>query len=621
MQNRSEFLRVPGVRLQSCGSSGESYGAGCSNHELVQETATARLGVPGGKARPLLQLGGMDWDSGHATAEWLQTIDINVIQPTPNISPCGSVRSVSDHSGVWDQLSLHSSTRSVSKKAIVGHEIDENSVNMDSVFLDEIGDNFQPLPQHNRRATQPNLFFAHSVSKIGTSLLGLPVSTHLSGSCEKLSVQPADEVSPQDSGNSLHATLSIEDDPQLVSFTVPNLRRTHSATTNGRRNDSMKARVTSPIKRADSANNPPVKRVTSNDPRKNSSGSTSSTDEASESVSFHLMVPQLSMDCPSQDVSRASSPSLSPTPPETPPFRCPAVRTRAAGTEGRGVLRRQFAKDLSQPCQQLPTYPEEEEPALSILSDFVAIRPPPGYRDPSPIPPLNIPVSCCPSPTPSAASPIPISPLPYALSPSALSVHSFSMLSQPMSPIPPPPSPLYASFPSPNMRRSHSPVRRTDARPSSGPLKRSTGKSAAPLLCRTRGVSPGRSQRPVPKLISGDNLESSHLSQPSTSQAFKLPSNRKSKSKSSSSQKNKNSDIDAKESSLLLLSKSPDHLPNAPSSNVYSGVGGSHPESDGGDKEDDEEKKGVSSQRSYAAMTPISIDIPDVPDVVHETSC
>lgn len=259
----------------------------------------------------------------------------------------------------------------------------------------------------------------------------------------------------------------------MVSFKVPNLRRTHSASTNGGRNNSVKARRSSPVKRADSANNPVKRCLSFSDQRQNSSGSTSSTDEASESVSFHLMVPQLSLDCPSQDVSRASSPSPSPTPPQTPPTRRSLPRGRVGGTEGRGVLRRQFARDFTQPCQQLPTYPEEEEPNVAIMANYTMIRPPPGYRDPSPVPPLSTtPVPCTsPSPSPGYLSPLPSSPLPCPLSPSALSSQFFSIpMTQPMSPIPPPPSPLYSYFADPFSSsssrtspypRGHSPLART----------------------------------------------------------------------------------------------------------------------------------------------------------------
>lgn len=117
------------------------------------------------------------------------------------------------------------------------------------------------------------------------------------------------------------------------------------------------------------------------------------------------------------------------------------------GIEGRGVLRRQFAKDYTQPCVQLPTYPEEEEPNLSsTLVEIEAIRPPPGYRDPSPIPSSNMSLPCSPLPASVSHSPSIFSPNPFL--PSPFSFSNFSVYARPMSPLPPPPSPFYSSVPS-----------------------------------------------------------------------------------------------------------------------------------------------------------------------------
>ena len=433
------------------------YSTGSSAHDL-------RISVPTIKTRPVLQLGGMDWDSDHATAEWLQTIDINVIQPTPNISPCSSMRSVSDHTGSFDQATtLHPSLRSTSRQS-TRLEDDAPSMTSDSLFFDASASSYEESSSSrsaHRRHTQPNLFFATPTFKPkvpGPTLLALPTATNLSGSCEKLSVQPLAEKL-RESGTSLQAVPSIEEDPQMMSYKVPNLRRTASAQTNGgTRNSSLKAKRPSPIKRAESATNPVKRCDSSGNPRKYSSGSTSSTDEASESVSFHLMAPQLSMDCPSQDVSRASTPSLSPTPPPTPPTppsKRPLCRTRPTGAEGRGVLRRQFARDFTQPCIQLPAFPEEVEPFPTLTITTEAIKPPPGYRDPSPIPSLPpTPNTTCPSPVPPTPPPIPLSPLPYPLSPSP---NSMMMMQHSMSPIPPPPSPLYSQVPTSPLPQARSP--------------------------------------------------------------------------------------------------------------------------------------------------------------------
>ncbi|XP_018019659.1 flocculation protein FLO11 [Hyalella azteca] len=481
-QVRSDFLRVPGLRLQST-SSTETYSANASSSDAPLDSPAALLGVPGSRARPLLQLGGMDWDSDHATAEWLQTIDINVIQPTPNISPCGSVRSVSDQAGVIDH---HGSFHTLSHKAV---DEDGKSLCSDSVFFDGSGSScddarsFRSTPRSSRRATQPNIYYTGSTSQnTGKQLLGLPMNTNLSGSTEKLTIQRPDpsRLAPD---NSLQATSSNEVDSQMVSFKVPNIRRTLSATNEEVRH-SLKVKKYSPMKRAESETQA-VKRSDSSISRQDSNGSTSSTDEATESVSFHLMVPQLSIDIPSQEVSRASSPSMSPTPPQTPPVPRSNGRGRQGTADGRGVLRRQLAKDYTQPCQQLPTYPEEEEPTLVTSYDFISIKPPPGYRDLSPVPPLSIsPVPSSPSPY-LMSSPGPYSPLSYPLSPLYTDIFT---LPHPTSPIPPPPSPLYSrgaavddrspgtsrrvrsshrtpsplAVPSSPLPRSHSPLVRTD---------------------------------------------------------------------------------------------------------------------------------------------------------------
>ena len=154
------------------------------------DPAAVLLGVPGNKQRPMLQLGGMDWDSDHATAEWLQTIDINVIQPTPNISPCSSMRSVSDQTGSFDQSTLHLASRSVSRQST-----DVKSELSDSSFCEETTGSFDEsnstnVGARNRRATQYNLLNPTNSQASEQSLLGLPATAHLSGSCEKLTIQP-----------------------------------------------------------------------------------------------------------------------------------------------------------------------------------------------------------------------------------------------------------------------------------------------------------------------------------------------------------------------------------------------------------------------------------------------
>lgn len=638
------------MRLHPSGSSSDGNRASSLSHDHPSESATARLGVTGSRARPLLQLGGMDWDSGHATAEWLQTVDINVIQPTPNISPCSSMRSGLDQNGAWDPAAQHLRSGSASEQAL--------EVNCDSIFLDTIDDKTVKHTSHSIRHSTPTHPIAmHNKSSETPSFLGLPIVTHLSGSCEKLVMQPIWSTNNEKSDNSLHASSSIEEDPHVASFTVRNVRRTHSATNNGNRNDSMKAYRNSPVKRAESENNP-LKRCSSSDPRKNSSGSTSSTDEASESVSFHLMVPQLSIDCPSQDVSRASSPSLSPSPPESPRHRCPAIRSRVSGTEGRGVLRRQLARDLTQPCQLLPIYPEEEE-TLSALSDFVTIRPPPGYRDPSPSLLTTLPFSLSPSPTQNNSFPF--------------------FISEPMSPIPPPPSPLYTNTTSPVLHRAHSPVRRTDHQPhissiypnivlpsnlkySQGyPPKHSRNLTSGKLIGvqAETGCLQLRSQfQPFsePKEVLAPTSSSRRLSAPTLNPYPVLPYSplrRMGKSASKQLAGPPSSRLPPRSAGGSPRPHRKLRQPSHPQTQVSSSrpvasrnitstaaqdeiclnAGESVDENPRKSHESDEStasdvtvacsvKDKASRQRSFAAMVPISIDIPDdVPDIVHETSC
>ncbi|KAF2350995.1 hypothetical protein FHG87_018249 [Trinorchestia longiramus] len=573
---RSGLLRVPGVGLPSTTSCTVSCTASCtdacsasaSSHDS-QPDAAAHLGVPGARPRPLLQLGGMDWDSGQATAEWLQTIDINVIQPTPNISPCGSVRSVSDQAGSLEHCGLQPFPSTASHRHV---DEDGKSVGSDSVFYDgsasscDDSSSFRSTSRSSRRATQPNLPYVGSDSSIQRNqlLLGLPTTTHLSGSTEKLSIQ-APVLSRPGSKTSLQTALSIEDDPKIMSFKVPNVRRTHSATTEVRHSVKVK-KSSSPIKRAESETQTVKRSDSSASHRKNSSGSTSSTDEASESVSFHLMVPQLSVDIPSQDVSRASSPSLSPTPPQTPPSKRSLGRGRLGGSEGRAMLRRQLAKDYTQPCQHLPTYPEEEEHPIVTSYDFVTIKPPPGYRDSSPLPPLSTsplpPLATSPLPhSPSShavCSPVPTSPIPYPLSPLCTDQLFNLPMPHPMSPIPPPPSPLYSSK---NVSFGYK-------SPSPSPKLRSSRRTPSPLA-----VQPGS---PLPRCHSP-------LVRTDPPMAHAL--------------------AEAREVGNKKLTCDHKQTGNQSSSQV--------------------EATKVYRQQSMAAMTPISLDVPELPDVsdVHETSC
>ncbi|XP_037803621.1 flocculation protein FLO11-like [Penaeus monodon] len=422
---RSEFLRVPGVRLQSTGSSSDGYSASSSTHDLPAEiNSVALLGVPGVPPRtgkPLLQLGGMDWDSDHATAEWIQTIDINVIQPTPNISPCGSVRSVSDNSEL-SRLPLPGRGRVQSILSLDSPDFDSRSIGSDSVFMEdsvgetcssfsesmESGTSFMgrsPSPR-NQRVVQsyrlginpsgpaspsgtykspvraPTLGNLHKpkdqrsrqkmlqrqrcedqdnplpgimLSAPTMESLVLPsISSHLSASCEKLAVHSVitSESDLANSHTSLAPTSSVEE-PMCAVFTVPSLRRTNSATT-----PQMKEEAACGFKRADSEQNP-VQRADSSASHQRRSSESSTGSDASESVSFHLMVPELSIDNPSNDTSPSGSPHSSPSaspvpvraatqklpprPPEPTPPPIKAGSSRPATRNERRVLRRQYS--------------------------------------------------------------------------------------------------------------------------------------------------------------------------------------------------------------------------------------------------------------------------------------
>ncbi|XP_071521119.1 uncharacterized protein [Panulirus ornatus] len=482
---RSEFLSVPGVRLQSTGSSSDGYSAGSSTHDLPGEvSAMGLLGVPGLGPRgtkPVLQLGGMDFDSDHATAEWIQTIDINVIQPTPNISPCGSVRSVSDNSELA-RLPLPGRGRIASMVSLDSPDLDNRSIGSDSVFMEDSTidtyssmsgsvdsgspsllasprPTFTPSPRGYRRKVQSyrlgitprappiaaaaaaaaaamspvmNRASVHrprdqrsrqkqlqrqkkqdipvpTITRSGpaTSSLLLPsLGNHLSASCERLAAHSAmlaeREQSSSQGSSSLVPTGSTEEEPMCAVFTVPSLRRSNSATT-----PEQKEEASTGWKRADSEQNPTVRRADSaTDPQRQSSESSSDSDEASESVSFHLMVPALSIDNPSNDTSRASSPTLSPpnspnsSPPtghspsplmttlETPATPSPVPPTSKGKTSksGRRMLRRQysqclppsptFLREMSPSPASLPTYMEELDSAFC----FPAAPPPSPFR-------------------------------------------------------------------------------------------------------------------------------------------------------------------------------------------------------------------------------------------------
>ncbi|KAG7168860.1 hypothetical protein Hamer_G011527 [Homarus americanus] len=487
---RSEFLSVPGVRLQSTGSSSDGYSAGSSSHDLPGEiTAMALLGVPGLGPRgnkPVLQLGGMDWDSDHATAEWIQTIDINVIQPTPNISPCGSVRSVSDNAELA-RLPLPGRGRVASVISLDSPEFDNRSIGSDSVFIeDSIGDTYSSLSEgidHGTLAFQASQRSSltpsprNSLRKIHSFRLGINPSvpaaitvpapsvptraqttvngqqrprdqrsrqkllkrqqvqdipmpsitrsgpamsslllpalgSQLSTSCERLAahsvITTESDLGSSRGSNSLTPVGSIEEEPMCAVFTVPTLRRCNSATTPDQKEEAEG------WKRSDSAQNPTVRRSDSAaNPQRQSSESSSGSDEASESVSFHLMVPALSIDNPSGDTSRASSPTLSPpsspnsSPPPPPPRLSPSPqspRTReppvsptpaptttrgrsGRSNGGRRVLRRQYSQCIpSSPTllrevpapNSLPTYVEEND--VEDDFSFPAAPPPSPFR-------------------------------------------------------------------------------------------------------------------------------------------------------------------------------------------------------------------------------------------------
>ena len=409
----------------------------------------ALLGVPrtGARAKPLLQLGGMDWDSDQATAEWVQTIDINVIQPTPNISPCGSVRSVSENTGdSGSRLTLPGRPRVGSVFSLDSQDYDIHSIGSDSVFFDE-NDNsgmktdrtgrslsvdhqvssVKPKPRQQVHSFRLGIGANDASSPIPALLQGqalqipeitnsvpatsggltVPYGMHLSSSCERLAAHSnlvsQDSQSQRSSTASLNPTSrasSIEEEPVISVYKVPNLRRCNSAETPQMKKQRSQAEA---VKRADSETKPAVKRSDSmGGMQRRSSASSSGSDEASESVSFHLMVPQLSYDCPSADTSRASSPSTSPSPPESPPtakyisqsFSQNSRPIRIRGPSERNVLKRQYSQWCPLSAQQtfgspfpLPTYPEvpgeEEENQMPST-----LKPPPEFRDPSPAPSL-----------------------------------------------------------------------------------------------------------------------------------------------------------------------------------------------------------------------------------------
>ncbi|XP_045126782.1 serine/arginine repetitive matrix protein 1-like [Portunus trituberculatus] len=443
---RSEFLSVPGVRLQSTGSSSDGYSAGSSLHDLSGEmTPMALLGVPGLGPRgnkPLLQLGGMDWDSDHATAEWVQTIDINVIQPTPNISPCGSVRSVSDNSEL-SRLPLPGRGRATSQLSLDSPDLDSRSIGSDSVFLEESGGEMFSSRSESMDSGSPSLLATprqvltpsprsarHKIQSfrlgINTSSLPLPTSptpiplravvsdaaarprdqrsrqkllqrqrvheeplgglevapkrgaspmsslavptlgSHLRASCERLAAHAALQKD-RDHASSRSSSLlvpsvsgSTEEEPMCAVFTVPSLRRCNSATTPEQQLEAEGWRGTegeqNPLmRRADSEQNPVMRRADSANSRPRvSSESSSGSDDASESVSFHLMVPALSLDQPSADTSRASSPALSPdsSPNTTPP---PSRRTPVTPTSSASQSPRHLQSPFSTSSTPSPT--------------------------------------------------------------------------------------------------------------------------------------------------------------------------------------------------------------------------------------------------------------------------
>ena len=423
------------------------------------------LGVPrsgGSRSKPLLQLGGMDWDSDQATAEWVQTIDINVIQPTPNISPCGSLGNVSGHTDSGSRLTLPGRPRVGSVFSLDSQDYDVNSIGSDSVFFEESNNNnncdspttvlnkvSKSLVSDQGPSVKPKIRQQVHSFRIGIGASGasspipkllegkalqmpeipavtqqsgliVPYGMHISSSCEKLAAHSTltaqDSLSPRSSNASLQATSSIEEEPVISVYKVPSLRRCNSAET-----PAMKQqRIQEAVKRADSETKPMQRSDSMGGMYRRDSVSSSGSDDASESVSFHLMVPQLSYDCPSADTSRADSlPSSSPTPPDSPPTakyvsplkselqsQIPSIfrgrgRAKRGFSETRNVLKRQYSQWIPSLSPQssfsssypLPTYPElpgEDEEQQSSS----ALRPPPAFRDPSPLPlpsALNLP--------------------------------------------------------------------------------------------------------------------------------------------------------------------------------------------------------------------------------------
>lgn len=478
-------MRIPGLRLHSSASSSDdnisSYdNVPCSRDVQVEMASMALLGVPGAAPRgtrivkPHMQLGGIDWDSDHATAEWVQTIDINVIQPTPNISPCGSVRSISDD---MPRLTLPGYKggrgRAISVLSLDSPEFDSHSIGSDSVFMDDsifetsVTESFESgmtprstsprsasprqaarqihsfrlainpngtSPAHGqsphkrkltRHTLQPqdslNLPSSSKVPKTGSSLAPPAMGVNLSTSCERLAAHGSLVVqeSVSSSRNTLYLmpSLSIEDEPQCSSYKVPQLRRCNSATTPELKEEAAAASSApgkASYQRSDSAQNPLRRAGSDCGRRKNSNGSSSESDDA-ESVSFHLMVPQLSVDVTSAETSRIES-SPSPSPPPLPPdepgpslLEIPRIRGSRSPSPSRGlrtgprgrVLQRQFSqcgpspspvRDLPLPHCSLPTYVEEDEESPQNTKfpplDLPFPKPPAEFQDPNnPSPP------------------------------------------------------------------------------------------------------------------------------------------------------------------------------------------------------------------------------------------
>ena len=107
-------------RLFRLGSSGSSSdGAGCDSVGSRGSRFGPRLEIPFASDRPVLRLPspGDSWTREEATQKWVtetQCIDINVIQPTPNMSPCGSIRTLTDSTGVNEKQLLQAPTISSS---------------------------------------------------------------------------------------------------------------------------------------------------------------------------------------------------------------------------------------------------------------------------------------------------------------------------------------------------------------------------------------------------------------------------------------------------------------------------------------------------------------------------